>query len=336
MQHAWFYTYILVVTTSPDAEDPFWDDMGVEADPAGPQELTSDSGSESDMVAAQDNPDTETDPQGSPMERSKLLQDSGFDSSLACTPGDVVVDLNLSRESGEITDDDEVGTDRVQHVVKNTEPTTIVDNGYVAGSLYVPASLAESLVLQDPPALILSAQLGKTPVAGTTIITDRVGINLTKRDKVIYMQNNVSQDYWQLANKIMKYQVAVQFKYVIVCIGLDWCLDVKKQVVKEGLRQLLYSVNKITNNRAIVGVCGVTPIYENYRETKCKTVTFNRWLSEAVRECSTGERGVRLPFYHYTCIFYTMTESLSPHWQDISTGTHSLHYQVEWFSEKQC
>ena len=68
-------------------------------------------------------------------------------------------------------------------------------------------------------------------------------------------------------------------------IGLDWCLTVPKNMIKEGIRRVLYSVNKETGGCAIVGVVGITPQYDRYEDTKFKTVTYNRCLQDAVREC---------------------------------------------------
>ena len=235
--------------TKPDAEDPFWEDMdGIEIH---------------DEVPLQDDSDvTGADP-GSNITQ---MHDSGCGSSLSCTPGAAAAaaaaqdtDLDTSKESGELSDDDE--NDKVQHVQKPVIQQVFVDNGYVAGSEYVPASLAEQMVLEDPPTPVLqSVKLVPTPVSSATVITDRVGANLTTKDKVLYMQNNAGFDFWQIAKKMANFKIAVQFKYIFVCVGLDWCLTTKKTMVKEGLRRMLYSVAKITENRSRVAICGITPL----------------------------------------------------------------------------
>ena len=170
------------------------------------------------------------------------------------------------------------------------EVKQVADNGYLAGCLYVPVNLVERMVLENPPVPPPQpgVQLAQTPKSGATIVTDRVGAHLTKVDKVIYMQNNVGSDFWDIARKMAKFQIVVQFKYIFIMVGLDWCLSAKKYMVREGLRRLLYNVTKISGNRATVAICGITPRYENYREMKCKMVTYNRYLADAVRECATG------------------------------------------------
>ena len=204
--------------------------------------------------------------------------------------------LDVSRECGEIVDDmdDTDELNRVQHMV--VIPDMMIDNGYIAGSDYVPRSLVERMVLEHPPAPPLSAQLAKTPVSGAKLITDHVGAHLTKVDKVLFMQNNMGNEYWDIARKIAKSEIPVQFRYVFMMVGIDWCLTAKKFMVKESLKRMLYSINKITNGGVIVAVCGITPRYESYRETKCKTVTLNRILGDAERECASGYDRYRVAY----------------------------------------
>ena len=57
------------------------------------------------------------------------------------------------------------------------------------------------MVLDDPPAPRLG-KLARILDSHGTLITDRVGINLTRKDRVMYMQNNMAPDYWNLARKI--------------------------------------------------------------------------------------------------------------------------------------
>ena len=112
------------------------------------------------------------------------------------------------------------------------------------------------------------------------------------------MQNNVAQSYWELAWMIGHHEVDVQFRYVFIMIGLNWCTSVKKAMIKEGLKRLLYGIERETRGRAIVGMIGITPNYENYRETKFSTVTYNRCLAESVRDCAhSGSRVGYLPLH---------------------------------------
>ena len=73
------------------------------------------------------------------------------------------------------------------------------------------ASLAERMVIEHPPAPVLSG-LARTPESKATLITDRVGKNLTKIDRVMFMQNNMASDFWQLARMIGRNQVNVNFR----------------------------------------------------------------------------------------------------------------------------
>ena len=167
---------------------------------------------------------------------SKKLQDSGLGLSLSCMPttADAIQDLNASRESGEIVDDPEEELQvavAVEAVKAGTSDTVVdsaaqvqsgMDNGYIKGMLYIPMSVAEMMVIQKPPVPPVSLnKLVSTPESRATIITDRVGVSLTKRDKVVFMQNNVAVDYWELARLIGKDIVKTNFRYIFVCL-LVW------------------------------------------------------------------------------------------------------------------
>ena len=127
-------------------------------------------------------------------------------------------------------------------------------------SHYIAASLVEREVLDHPPAQCLNMEtLARTLNARATLITDQVGRGLTCVDKVITIQNNVAQSYWELARMIGHHEVDVQFRYVFIMIGLNWCTSVKKAMIKEGLKRLLYGIERETCGRAIVGIIGITP-----------------------------------------------------------------------------
>ena len=166
-------------------------------------------------------------------------------------------------------------------------------------SYYVARSLAERLVLEYPP-IPRSAQgfkLRDPPNPKVTLITDRVGIGLTRVDKVIHMQNNVTSDLWELAHRVARNQVDVHFRYVFVMVGLDWSLTVLKNMVKEGLKRFLYGVDKATGGCAVVGMIGITPHYADYEPMKVKTVIFNRCLKDVVRDCSRQWKVGYLPLH---------------------------------------
>ena len=80
----------------------------------------------------------------------------------------VLVDLNFSRESGELTEEEEMSVND-----DTPEPNF---------SFYVARSLAERMVLDHPLAPILK-KLNPLPVSSATMITDRVGRNLTVKDR---------------------------------------------------------------------------------------------------------------------------------------------------------
>ena len=123
------------------------------------------------------------------------------------------------------------------------------------------------------------------------------GVGLTRVDRVICMQNNVTNDLWELAHWVACKQVDVRFRYVFVMVGLDWSLTVPKTMIKEGLKRFLYGVDKATGGTAIVGMIGITPHYDTYENTKVKTVTFNRCLKDVVRECARQWRVGYLPLH---------------------------------------
>ena len=95
-----------------------------------------------------------------------------------------------------------------------------------------------------------------------TLITDRVGRGLTCRDRVIFMQNDVTGDFWDLARKISRRQVDCRFRYIFVMVGLDWSLSVNKAMIKEGLKRLLYSIDKGMGGCAI----GYLPMHLHFLE----------------------------------------------------------------------
>ena len=118
------------------------------------------------------------------------LLDSGLGSSLLCMSevADVAI-MDVSRESGELTDEE--GPLEVQPVHGVGADGTVELVPYNRFSYYVPRSLAERMVLENPPAPVLHG-LREPPNPMATLITDRVGRNLTRKDKVIFMQNDVA------------------------------------------------------------------------------------------------------------------------------------------------
>ena len=163
-------------------------------------------------------------------------------------------------------------------------------------SHYVARSWVERIVLDEPPAPV-PGRLVPLPVSRATVITDRVGRGLTSKDCVVCMQNNIADNLWDLAYKMQQGEVQMDFRYIIVQIGLDWCLDAKKKWIKEGLKRVLYTVDRLTKGWAVVGVVGITPRLGEYDTTKVKTVTFNQCLAQAVRDCQHQYRVQFLPWH---------------------------------------
>ena len=246
-------------------------------------------------------------------QRSKKMSlDSGQGSSLPSTPVKPHVnvaakcaELNVSRESGEIMDEsigerEKTEEDTDGRAITGVEKCELVhsdeNNRF---SHYVARSWAERMVLDSPPAPKLR-RLVDCPRPDATLITDHVGANLTRMDKALIMQNNVAQDYWQLARMIGRQEIDVNFRYVFIMIGLDWCLSVKKTMIREGLKRLLYGVERNSTRRSTVGIIGVTPHYDQYTQTKFQTVTFNRCLADAARESVNRWHVEYLPLHlHY-------------------------------------
>ena len=87
--------------TSPDVEDPFWDEM------VGEDNVQMENKIE-DLARSRSRSRSPKDPVRL-MDSSSKLQDSGLGSSLSCTPAArelSTVDLNSSRESGELSEDE--------------------------------------------------------------------------------------------------------------------------------------------------------------------------------------------------------------------------------------
>ena len=68
--------------------------------------------------------------------------------------------------------------------------------------------------------------------------------------------------------------------------------------MKEGLKRLLFTVDRIARGRSVVGLVGATPRLEDYSTTKVKTVTFNRCLSQVIRSLEDEYR-VEFPPWHF-------------------------------------
>ena len=159
---------------------------------------------------------------------------------------------------------------------------------------YIPRSWEERLVLEEPPPQLTGLQ--HPPKMEATLITNRVGRKLSVKDRTLYMQNHVADDYWELARRIDRKEVDIQFKYVFVQIGLDWCLKAKKTMVREAVSRLLYAVAR-NNGRARLGLIGITPRFSLGLETKRFTVNFNRNVASAVREFAHRYRVQFLPLH---------------------------------------
>ena len=67
----------------------------------------------------------------------------------------------------------------------------------------------------------------------STIITDRVGVALSSKDKVLAVYTNIP-DYFQAAQDILAGRIKVSTRSVIVFMGLDWCLHASRNQVREG------------------------------------------------------------------------------------------------------
>ena len=160
---------------------------------------------------------------------------------------------------------------------------------------YVARSWEERLVLDHPPAPYVDTLL-RPPRIVCKLITDRAGARLTKVDRSMFMQNDCAMDMCQLARKISAGTVFVDFEYVFVQVGIDACIGIKKNMVKESIKWLVYAINK-RNSLAIVGILGVTPQFHQLRETKKDTVTYNRNLATAVWEARHLIRMQYLPVH---------------------------------------
>ena len=139
------------------------------------------------------------------------FSDSGLGSSLLHTPDAATTSvttseiLNVSKESGEITDDnlDEEVEFINQKMDSNTQE--VKEDVYNRFSHYIARTWAERVIMDNPPVPRgAGKRVGRAPRPSVTLITDRVGRRLTRVDKVIIMQNDVTTDFWTLGSSNYK------------------------------------------------------------------------------------------------------------------------------------
>ena len=239
---------VLVVHTNPDPADEFWDTVGPSA---------------------------------------SNLADSGLGLSLHQSP--ITWNGSPDREPGEILDTEESADEGIckREVKSVVQSVYDWDNDLEFRNnkwkFWVPRSWEERMVLQDPPAPVVFPVLRPPPMEAT-LITDRVGAHLTHKDQTLFMQNDVAEDFWQLARLISLRKVEVDFKYVLIQLGIDWCLKAKKAMVIESIKRLAFGIQKM-DRHARIGILGITPRFSQMVETKKFTVTYNRNLAAAVKAC---------------------------------------------------
>ena len=93
----------------------------------------------------------------------------------------------------------------------------------------------------------------------TMIITDRVGTNLSHKDRVLANYTHIV-DYFQAAQYILKGKIQVNTRSVIVFMGLDWCLSATRSQVREGVRKLVFAIRS-RNPLAFIGFSDITHRY---------------------------------------------------------------------------
>ena len=65
------------------------------------------------------------------------------------------------------------------------------------------------------------------------------------------------------------------YGFVIVILGLDWCLVATKGQIRDGIRKMVRAIRQ-KNNFAVIGISGITHGFTDYDTTKIQTIKFNR------------------------------------------------------------
>ena len=222
--------------------------------------------------------------------------DSGLGSSLISPVKPPSPQQHL--EPGEIVDSEAEGQDEATKSSSQSvqdDPDDDPEYRHNKWKFYVSGSWPERLVLENPPAPVVK-RCKLPPEMCMTLITDCVGTRLTTRDRTICMQNDVASDFWELARRIARDEVNVQFRYVVVQVGLDWCLNAKKNLVREAVGRLIFAVQK-KNPRAGLGIVGITPHFHDLVNTKKFTVNFNRNVASAIKDFGRREAVQFLPLH---------------------------------------
>ena len=175
-----FIIFLAMINTETDTTDPLWQEMELQIQDRAVER----------WVVLKHQP-TQQDMQHS--EPSCL--DSGIGSSWGCTPPlnarSAVFserdEHNQSKESGEIS----VYTDEESLELDPDDDAAFRRSKW---KFYVARSLAERMVLEQPPTIHLAVL--RLPKCVGTLITDRVGVYLTTKDKTVFMRNNQAQDFW--------------------------------------------------------------------------------------------------------------------------------------------
>ena len=256
--------YVLVLATQPDETDPLWKEMQAT------QLEMSDSGLGSSLRLTSPE-EAGMRPTGPQTRESNNVADKHLD---------------LSKESGELSEVEDVPGEQVQLQEEEGEVQFIRAEPPTEGRM-------RSQVFKVWPD---GHQLAPPPDSRATLITDRVGQFLTKVDRSMCMQNNVANTYLELAQKIDAGEINAKFDRVFVCIGIDWADRVKKDDLRHQLKRLLFSIRR-QRTHAVVGILSLLPQFHDISHTKKQIVTFNRNLAGLVKENVKWNRVQFIPLH---------------------------------------
>ena len=194
--------------------------------------------------------------------------------------------MDISRESGRLCED------IIETIWSSVQEKWDDDPDYRKNKwkFWVPLSLPFAEVVRDPPPL--TPQHASKPLAElkllAAVLADCVGVTLSKK----------FENYFQIATAILGNQIKVSTRFALVFLGLDWCLQISRNQIREGVCKLIFAIG-LTNPSAIIGISGVTHGYVDYATTKIKMVNFNHTVRVSVQEMADEGLAVQFLHLHY-------------------------------------
>lgn len=136
-----------------------------------------------------------------------------------------------------------------------------------------------------------------TKRAAVTVLVDRYGALFDHRDRLVAVQKVDESDLGQLAERVVKGDLDVDFDFVFVMVGLFRDQELSKAKIITRVKCLVRAI-QIRCRRACVGIVGLVPNYWAGPAAVMKGVNYNRNLSTGVQEALKLRSGVQfLPLH---------------------------------------